>query len=66
MSKAKTTEPIDDGGGEKLILKAEVYRRFLSNYDYSPERDSIMFLNLVMSGKRLEALNNTLLEYKGI
>ena len=51
---------------EKLILKPEVIKKFLSNYDYTPDRESMQYLNLIMSGKRIEALNNSLVERKHI
>ncbi len=51
---------------EKLVLKPDVIKRFLQNYDYTPERDSLQFLDLVMANKRIEALNNSLLEFKHV
>lgn len=51
---------------EKLILKPEVIKKFLSNYDYTSDRESLQFLNLSMANKRIEALNNAILEAKHV
>ncbi len=51
---------------EKLVLKPEVIKKLLSNYDYTSDRESMQFLNLVMANKRIEALNNSLLEAKHV
>lgn len=51
---------------EKLVLKPDVIKKFLSNYDYSADRESMQFLNLVMANKRIEQLNNSILEAKNV
>ena len=51
---------------EKLVLKPEVIKKFLSNYDYTSDRESMQFLNLVMANKRIEALNNSIMEAKHV
>lgn len=51
---------------EKLVLKPEVIKKFLSNFDYTADRESMQFLNLVMANKKIEALNNALLEAKHV
>lgn len=51
---------------EKLILKPEVIKKFLSNFDYTADRESMQYLNLVMANKRIEALNNSILEAKHV
>jgi len=51
---------------EKLVLKAEVIKKYLSNFDYTADRESIQFLHLILANKRIEALNNSLLEAKHV
>jgi Leucine-rich repeat (LRR) protein len=51
---------------EKLVLKPEVIKKFLSNYDYTADRESMQYLNLIMANKRIEALNNSILEAKHV
>lgn len=51
---------------EKLILKPEVIKKYLSNFDFTADRESMQYLNLTMSGKRIEALNNSILEGKHV
>ncbi len=51
---------------EKLILKPEVIKRFLSNYDFTFDREKMQFLDLIMANKRIEALNNSMLEFKTV
>ena len=51
---------------EKLVLKPEVIKKFLSNYDYTPDRENMQYLHLVMANKRIEQLNNSILEAKHV
>ena len=51
---------------EKLVLKPEVIKKYLQNFDYTPERDSMQFLHLILANKRIEALNNSILEAKHV
>lgn len=51
---------------EKLVLKPEVIKRYLQNFDYTTERDSMQYLNLILANKRIEALNNSILEAKHV
>ena len=51
---------------EKLILKPEVIKKFLSNFDYTTDRESMQYLNLIMASKRIETLNNSILEAKHV
>lgn len=51
---------------EKLVLKPDVTKKFLSNYSYTSDRESFMYLDLLMANKNIDALNNTLLEFKQI
>jgi predicted solute-binding protein len=51
---------------EKLVLKAEVIKKYLSNFDYTADRESMQFLHLILANKRIEALNNSLLEAKHV
>ena len=51
---------------EKLVLKPEVIKKFLSNLDYNAEKDSLQYLNLIMANKRIEALNNSILDGKHV
>jgi hypothetical protein len=51
---------------EKLVLKAEVIKKYLSNFDYTQDRESMQFLHLILANKRIEALNNSLLEAKHV
>lgn len=51
---------------EKLVLKPEVIKKFLTNFDYTTERDSMQFLDLVIANRRVEALNNSILEAKHV
>jgi hypothetical protein len=51
---------------EKLVLKAEVIKKYLSNFDYTSDRESFQFLHLILANKRIEALNNSLLEAKHV
>ena len=49
---------------EKLVLKPEIIKRYLSRFDYTADRDSMQFLNLILANKKIEALNNSILEAK--
>lgn len=51
---------------EKLILKPEVIKKFLTNFDYTQDRESMQFLHLVIANRRVEALNNSILEAKHV
>jgi Leucine-rich repeat (LRR) protein len=51
---------------EKLVLKPEVIKKYLQNFDYTAERDSMQYLNLILANKRIEALNNSILEAKHV
>jgi Leucine-rich repeat (LRR) protein len=51
---------------EKLVLKPEVIKKYLQNFDYTTERDTMQFLNLILANKRIEALNNSILEAKHV
>ena len=51
---------------EKLVLKPEVIKKFLSNFDFTLERDAMQFLHLILANKRIEALNNSILEAKHV
>jgi hypothetical protein len=51
---------------EKLVLKAEVIKKYLSNLDYTNDRESLQFLHLILANKRIEALNNSILEAKHV
>ena len=51
---------------EKLVLKPEVIKKFLANYDYTPDRESMQYLHLILANKRIEALNNSILEAKHV
>ena len=51
---------------EKLVLKPEVIKKFLTSYDYTPDRESMQFLHLILANKRIEALNNSILEAKHV
>lgn len=53
-------------GDEKLVLKNEVIKKYLSNFDYTPDRESMQYLNLILANKRIEALNNSILEAKHV
>ena len=47
-------------------MKPEVIKKYLSNYDYTADRESLQFLNLMLANKRIEALNNSILEAKHV
>lgn len=51
---------------EKLVLKPEVIKKFLSHYDYTPDRENMQYLHLIMANKRIEQLNNSILEAKHV
>lgn len=51
---------------EKLVLKPEVIKKYLSHYDYTADRESMQYLHLVMANKRIEQLNNSILEAKHV
>lgn len=51
---------------EKLVLKPEVIKKFLTNYDYTPDRENMQYLHLIMANKRIEQLNNSILEAKHV
>ena len=51
---------------EKLVLKAEVIKKYLQNFDFTTDRESMQFLHLVLASKRIEALNNSILEAKHV
>jgi len=51
---------------EKLVLKPEVIKKYLQNFDYTTERDTMQFLHLILANKRIEALNNSILEAKHV
>lgn len=47
-------------------MKPEVIKKYLSNFDYTPDRESMQYLHLVLANKRIEALNNSVLEAKHV
>jgi len=51
---------------EKLVLKPEVIRKYLTHFDYTPDRESMQYLHLVLANKRIEQLNNSILEAKHV
>jgi hypothetical protein len=51
---------------EKLVLKPEVIKKYLSNFDFTADRESMQYLNLIMASKKIEALNNSILEGKHV
>lgn len=51
---------------EKLVLKVEVIKKFLSNFDFTPDREAMQYLHLILASKRIEALNNSILEAKHV
>jgi len=51
---------------DKLVLKPEIIKLFLSNYNYTADRESLQFLDLNLGSRRIEALNNHILEFKTI
>ena len=51
---------------EKLVLKPEVVRRYLSHYDYTSDRENMQFNHLILSNRRIEQLNNSMLEAKHV
>ncbi|CDW78522.1 leucine rich repeat family protein [Stylonychia lemnae] len=51
---------------EKLVLKPEVIKKYLTTFDYTPDRESMQFLHLILANKRIEALNNSILEAKHV
>lgn len=51
---------------EKLVLKAEVIKKYLQNFDYTPDREAMQYLHLILANKRIEALNNSILEAKHV
>jgi len=51
---------------EKLVLKPEVIKRYLQNLDYTTDRESMQYLHLILANKRIEALNNSVLEAKHV
>jgi len=48
------------------VLKPEVIKKYLTNFDYTPDRESLQFLHLILANKRIEALNNSILEAKHV
>jgi hypothetical protein len=48
------------------VLKPEVIKKYLTNLDYTPDRESMQFLHLILANKRIEALNNSILEAKHV
>lgn len=65
MSKRPAQEQVADGE-EKLVLKPEVIKKFYSNLDLTADRESFQYLSLTMASKRIEALNNSILEAKHV
>jgi hypothetical protein len=53
-------------GDEKLVLKNEVIKKYLSNFDYTNDRETMQYLHLILANKRIEALNNSILEAKHV
>lgn len=51
---------------EKLVLKQEVIKKYMSNFDFTADRESMQYLNLIMANKKIEALNNSILEGKHV
>jgi hypothetical protein len=51
---------------EKLVLKPDIIKKYLSNFDYTPDRESMQYLNLILANKRIEQLNNSVLEAKHV
>lgn len=53
-------------GDEKLVLKAEVIKKYLQNFDFTPDREAMQFLHLILANKRIDSLNNSILEAKHV
>lgn len=51
---------------EKLVLKAEVIKKYLQNFDYTADHEAMQFQHLILANKRIEALNNSILEAKHV
>ena len=51
---------------EKLVLKAEVIKKYLQNFDYTADRESMQFLHLILANKIIDSLNNSILEAKHV
>ncbi len=64
MSKESRIEEL--GREEKLVLKPEIIKLFLGNFSYSPTYESFTYLDLNLANRRIEALNNHILEFKGV
>jgi len=51
---------------EKLVLKNDIVKKYLSNFDFTPDREAMQFQHLILANKRIEALNNSILEAKHV
>jgi hypothetical protein len=43
-----------EAGEEKLVLKPEVIKKYLTHYDYTTDRECLQFLHLILANKRIE------------
>ena len=51
---------------EKLVLKPEVIKKYLQHFDFTTDREHMQYLHLILANKRIEALNNSILEAKHV
>ena len=51
---------------EKLVLKPDVLRRHLTNLEFTEDKQSLLCDTLDLHKKRIESLNNSMLEIKHI
>ena len=49
-----------------MVLKPEVIKKFLAHFDYTQDKEAMQFQHLILGSKRIEQLNNSILEAKHV
>ena len=64
MSKQSKKEALNTG--EKLVLKPEIIKLFLSGFKPTPDREGYQYSEMDMSSHNIEAIPSVIAEYKMI
>jgi Leucine-rich repeat (LRR) protein len=51
---------------EKVILKNDLIKKYMHDFDYTLDRQSFQYKGLNLGSRRLDALNNSILDFKFI
>lgn len=63
MSKKKRKDVVES---DKLVIKADVLAKYLCDFNFSEDFECMQFTSLYMSSKKIESLNNAILEVKHV